>query len=74
MCTKHNFNPIICRTTLIASVGTIEGMTTQQDTGCFNCGADVDHFTICHGTDIYTCETLQEIDSEEHAVIMGWLQ
>lgn len=47
---------------------------TKTDTGCFNCGADVDHFTIVHGTDVYTCETPQEIDSEEHAVIMGWIQ
>jgi len=52
----------------------LDNMNTTQNTGCFNCGDDTDHFTICHGEDRYTCETLEEIDSEEYGVMMGWNQ
>jgi hypothetical protein len=48
--------------------------TTIQDTGCFNCGSDTDHEIKCHGEFIYTCAKLEEIDSEEYGVIMGWNQ
>lgn len=47
--------------------------TTQKEKGCFNCGADLDHFIISHGQDVYTCEAPQEMDSEEYGVIMGWV-
>ncbi len=49
-------------------------METLQDTGCFNCGSDTDHFTVVHDKDGYTCEKLEEMDSEMYYVMMGWIQ
>lgn len=48
---------------------------TIQTKGCEWCGDEnTDHFTISHGEEIYTCEKPQEIDMEEHYVMMGWIQ
>jgi len=45
----------------------------MNDKGCFNCGADTDHFVIVHGVDGYSCETIEDMDSEQYGVMMGWI-
>ncbi len=45
-----------------------------QEKGCFNCGHEtVDHLINSHGEFIYSCEEIQEMDSEQYHVMMKWI-